>query len=324
MVNGNISAALAFLTLCLVFAAGGCWHFYRLWKDEEKRRKRQKAVLDAADAKYFCYDAVNDVLNISEAGAAMFGTERTLENYSTLNRNTMAHDERIRLKNLDTLVAEDGDGKELRIFRRDNNTPGIFRVVSLAFTDDAGHDDKIMGLLIDKTAAAVSEEQLASMREMDDLTHIYNSSAVRTLIRDKLATYDGKELAAFVIINVDGFKEINNKMGHQVGDRVLLLIATTLKDILRSNDYVGRLGGDEFCVYFTKIPNADLMPSICERINKQVTNRAKNSNITVDVTVSIGCTIVKLKDDFKAIYGRADQALYRAKEGGRNTYRIEL
>ena len=322
--SGGLNAAAVFLSLCLMLALGGCRHFYKLWQNEKKKNMRQAAVLDAAEEKYFSYDVKGDVLNLSAAGAAMFGIDTRQENYSALDRNTLAHDERIRLKNLDTLMAEDGDGKEIRIFRRDNNLPGIFRIVSLAFTDEQGHDDVVMGLLLDKTAAAVSEAQLASMAQMDDLTHIYNSSAVRGLIRDHLSAYDGKELAAFVIINVDKFKEINNKFGHQTGDRVLTMIAATLKDILRSNDYVGRLGGDEFCVYFTKIPDAALMPSICERINKQVAGRVTDDAVTDPVTVSIGCTVVKLGDDFKAIYGRADQALYHAKENGRNTYRVEL
>ena len=100
------------------------------------------------------------------------------------------------------------------------------------------------------------------------------------------------------------------------------MTAATLKDILRSNDYVGRLGGDEFCVYFTKVPEAKLMNNICERINKQITNRVADDDITMPITVSIGCTVIRLNDDFKAVYGRADRALYLARENGRNTYAV--
>ncbi len=320
---GGQSALLVFLTLCTVMSLYGCRHFYALWRSEEKRRKRQATILDAAEAKYFYYEAEEDTLTLSPATAAMFGIAEKINEYSTLNRNTMAHEERIRLKNLDAMAAEGSDGKELRIFRRDVGAPGIFRVVSRTFSDESGRAELIMGVLLDKTAAAANEAQAAAMAQTDDLTHIYNSAAVRGLIRDRLAAYDGKELAAFAIVNIDGFKDINNKLGHQIGDKVLLAVASTLKEILRSNDYVGRLGGDEFCVYFTKIPNADLMPSICERINKQVTKHAANENIDATVTVSIGCTVVKVKDDFKALYGRADQALYHAKENGRNGYCVE-
>ena len=322
MESGGANAATVFFLLCLLFSLYGCRHFYQLWKSEQKMRKRITAVLDAAEGKYFSYDVANDRLNLSPASASMLGMDETKENYSTLDRNTLAHDERMRLKNLDTLIAEDGDGKEIRIFRRDTNLPGIFRVVSLAFTDEQGRDDVVMGLLLDKTAAAVSEAQLASIAQTDDLTHIYNSSAVRELIRDRLTAYDGKELAAFAIINVDKFKEYNNKYGHAEGDHVLQLVAATLKDILRSNDYVGRLGGDEFCVYFTKIPDANLMPGICQRVHSQISNRVAG-DVKETVTVSIGCTVVKVSDDFKALYGRADLALYHAKEQGRNQCCVE-
>ena len=321
---GGQSALLVFLTLCAVMGAYGCRHFYLLWKGEEKRRQRQREILDAAEAKYFSYEAAEDTLILAPATAAMFGMSEKTNDYSALNRNAVAHEERIRLKNLDAMVGAGDADKELRIFRHDVAAPGIFHVIKKTFVDENGHDELVLGVLIDKTAAAANEAQTVALAQTDNLTHIYNSAAVRGLIRDRLATYDGKELAAFALVNIDGFKEINNKLGHQIGDRVLLLVASTLKEILRSNDYVGRLGGDEFCVYFTKIPNAELMPSICERVNKQVTARVANEEISETVTVSIGCTVVKLKDDFKALYKRADQALYHAKESGRNNYCIEL
>ena len=319
--GATFNALIVFLSLCLVLAAVACRHFYLVAARGREKHKHFLNLLNAAEIKAFDYDKKDDTLMLSLSCATLFNCGQKLENFSSVDSDNLSVDQKNLLKSLQSAVALDGDGREINI-RQINHQTNIYTVKSLVFNDADGRIDHVAGILIDKTAEIKNRQAPSDDTETDELTKVFNSGAIRRLVRDKLSSYDGADVSAFIILAIDNFKNVNAVMGHQTGDRILTMTAATLKDILRSNDYVGRLGGDEFCVYFTKVPEAKLMNNICERINKQITNRVADDDITMPITVSIGCTVIRLNDDFKAVYGRADRALYLARENGRNTYAV--
>jgi len=117
-------------------------------------------------------------------------------------------------------------------------------------------------------------------------------------------------------IDVDKFKYFNDKYGHDVGDKVLKVVANTLISVLRRSDAVGRWGGDEFVAIAIKQDNTTLR-TIGERINTLVKNSHLNESETpLNVTVSIGGTVIRKTDTLDSIINRADSLMLQAKKEG--------
>ena len=123
-----------------------------------------------------------------------------------------------------------------------------------------------------------------------------------------------------MLIDIDHFKRINDTFGHQAGDDVLQSISTALKECVRPEDFVGRLGGDEFVIILEGLTheNADLVGSRVRSTIELYDFSIANSGQSTVVTMSMGLAVVKPEDDTVSIYQRADRALYKSKELGRN------
>jgi len=120
---------------------------------------------------------------------------------------------------------------------------------------------------------------------------------------------------SIMIIDIDWFKSINDNYGHNIGDQVLIDLAALLSFESRENDIVGRWGGEEFLIICPETPKAGAQ-QLAEHIRKKA--QAHNFNINQPVCISIGVTEFKLKEPMNRCIKRADDALYSAKEGGRN------
>jgi diguanylate cyclase (GGDEF)-like protein len=123
---------------------------------------------------------------------------------------------------------------------------------------------------------------------------------------------------ALMMLDIDHFKQLNDRFGHATGDEALVLFASTSRTVLREHDIMGRLGGEEFAV---ALPGTDLEGALqaAERLRAAVSQAAlitSGSNYTM--TVSIGVVLVDPAEELTAALARADHALYAAKTGGRN------
>jgi diguanylate cyclase (GGDEF)-like protein len=124
---------------------------------------------------------------------------------------------------------------------------------------------------------------------------------------------DAKPLAV-LMIDLDGFKPVNDSEGHDAGDRVLALMARAIAGGLREGDFVARFGGDEFAAL---LPRTDL--SEAQALAERLRARVQDSGSDVSVTASLG--VAMLEDDVRRALLRADGALYEAKNSGRNMVR---
>ena len=173
---------------------------------------------------------------------------------------------------------------------------------------------------------SVSHKKLQSslkvIREMaihDDLTGFYNRHHLMDLIdSEHNRSVRTGSIFSLAIIDIDKFKNINDTYGHQIGDQVLRTFAAVIRSILRKTDFCGRYGGEEFLIVLTQ---TDLRAAnvFAERIRECVENSffpdlGPNSR----VTVSIGLTEHRMEENIEKTISRADDALYRAKKGGRN------
>jgi diguanylate cyclase (GGDEF)-like protein/PAS domain S-box-containing protein len=126
-----------------------------------------------------------------------------------------------------------------------------------------------------------------------------------------------------LFLDIDNFKIVNDTYGHNVGDRVLMMVARTLSSNLRSHDLLGRYGGEEFVAIITNIKMAKLH-SFANRLRLLVEKSSLDTEYgTIRVTVSIGATLVRPEDTIEAAITRADLFMYNSKIGGRNRVSID-
>jgi len=156
------------------------------------------------------------------------------------------------------------------------------------------------------------QDKLAQIAATDFLTGLPNC---RSFLND--AGQDGQRKGVVLLIDADHFKAVNDKFGHEVGDRCLQAIGAHLKASLRKGDMVGRIGGEEFAVYL-RDPTPDEAQIVAERICSRVTLDGEGSGkAAISVTVSVGAAEHMPGSDLEAALRHADDALYRAKSNGR-------
>ncbi|MEG1050215.1 MAG: GGDEF domain-containing protein, partial [Oscillospiraceae bacterium] len=123
---------------------------------------------------------------------------------------------------------------------------------------------------------------------------------------------------AFLVLDIDNFKYINDTYGHQKGDEVLKTVSEVLTVTLRTSDIISRMGGDEFAVYLKDLPSEALAINLAKVICDRVASVIKDE-VGVTVTCSIGISIAKSPlDSYEMLYKEADCALYHAKHLGKN------
>ncbi len=163
------------------------------------------------------------------------------------------------------------------------------------------------------------EQRLTKQAKYDALTGIFNRGALEQYINERLKEEEWE--GAFILIDVDKFKSVNDNYGHDMGDKVLKLVSYMLVQSFRKGDVVGRLGGDEFAIWISNLPQEHLhyITERFEMINRQLTS----SQVSFPpISLSVGITLCQEGDDFKSVYNRADKALYYVKEHGRCGYRV--
>lgn len=162
--------------------------------------------------------------------------------------------------------------------------------------------------------------RLRQIADTDPLTGIANRRSIEWLGQRALdrAQVDGRAFAV-ALLDIDHFKHVNDEHGHQAGDAVLTRLAATCRDALRQGDVIGRIGGEEFVVL---LPDAslDAAGEVAERLRVAVAALAFDDIApALKVTISLGVTVCRPHDQqFNALVERADRALYRAKNAGRN------
>lgn len=150
---------------------------------------------------------------------------------------------------------------------------------------------------------------------MDSLTDIYNRTYY-DYYKSKL--FGRRKPLAFVIFDVDKFKDINDHYGHSTGDKALQHIAETLKKNVRDTDYPIRYGGDEFVVLLEESPLIGAKRLMVRVMNQLVTQPLTIDDRVLPITVSVGITEYHEGEDFDTMFLRADKNLYKSKENGRN------
>lgn len=205
------------------------------------------------------------------------------------------------------------------------NKEWIWAKVQVTIVEDEGSGDILCHLSfqnIDEQASQV--EELEKEAKTDGLTGLYNRAAIQNSMKRLFETEE--VCGALFMIDMDFFKSVNDTLGHPVGDEVLKDTADILRSVFRGRDIIARLGGDEFCVFAPDFTDEELVKGRAEELNIRGRRRnySEDGSKYVDTSFSIGVAVCEKDWDgsYEELYGRADLALYEAKEAGRNTNRL--
>lgn len=166
------------------------------------------------------------------------------------------------------------------------------------------------------------EDHLRFLAYHDPLTGLSNRKFFNEKLDESLDwAQNSNLLLGLLFIDLDGFKQVNDTLGHEIGDRLLVTVGQRLSNCLRGSDTVSRLGGDEFTVILRAIPNVQVAAKVAEKILSTITEPIVLDGYTTKVSASIGISIYPLNSrDSESLIKQADSAMYRAKHLGKNRY----
>ncbi|MEO8279491.1 MAG: sensor domain-containing diguanylate cyclase [Ideonella sp.] len=184
----------------------------------------------------------------------------------------------------------------------------------------------LQGVANDITERKHAEEAAQELAATDHLTGLGNRLAFDRKFERMIdeCNRDPGRSFAMLLLDLDWFKQVNDTYGHAAGDEVLIRVARTLEEMVRKTDFVARIGGDEFVVLLSSVARRELIENLLRKIidgiNLPIPVGGGNSakiGISIGAAVFVGPSVTK-----DELFRRADDAMYRAKEAGRNTYRF--
>lgn len=206
------------------------------------------------------------------------------------------------------------DGVELRV-----EVPA-HRVCQLslrALTDSDGVVTGAVGCLADVTDQVLYRRQLEIRASLDPLTSSLNHAAAMELLRWEAENLEHGGVAV-IFVDLDRFKSVNDRYGHAAGDAVLVVATERIHRVLRAGDHIGRLGGDEFLVIAPGVDTAETAVKIGKRIAAALDTRIDVGQAAIELSASVGVTWTHRPADAASLVALADDAMYRAKSGGRS------
>ena len=185
--------------------------------------------------------------------------------------------------------------------------------------DATGVVSHYSAIFYDVTERKALEDKLDHLAHYDNLTGLPNRMLLQDRLEQAIAIAERqRQKFALLFIDLDGFKEVNDAVGHPAGDEVLKIVAQRLLALVRGMDSAARLGGDEFVVILTDIGNGENAGRVAQKIIESLEQPCLVAGLSLSVSASIGVSIYP-NDEMVAneLLRSADEAMYKAKRGGK-------
>jgi diguanylate cyclase (GGDEF)-like protein/PAS domain S-box-containing protein len=208
--------------------------------------------------------------------------------------------------------------------RRKNGEVYPVMLTISAVKDSTGLVQHYVSLSTDITSMKAHQGQLERIAHYDALTNLPN----RVLLADRLShamvqCHRSNKILAVAFMDLDGFKEVNDNHGHKVGDELLIAVSQRMKKALRGGDTLARIGGDEFIAVMVDLQSIEDSTPILERLLEAAADPVPVGDDMMRVTASIGVSFYPQDgEDADQLMRHADQAMYSAKQAGKNRYRL--
>lgn len=314
----------------LVDKPDGTSCFYCILLDISKRKQEQEElrltlerhqiIMDQATDIIFEWDIPQDVLHFSHNWKKRFGYEAIRDDIS----RRIPHSENIHKEDMpafikimeDTAKGTPYSETEFRI----RDIAGSYmwcRIRATALYNADGKAVKAVGVIVDIDEEKRQKQSLIDRAQRDELTGLYNKVTMHSLVEKSLKKPLVSGFRVLMMVDVDRFKEVNDTYGHLCGDRILSGVAQALVQNTDFNDYVGRIGGDEFLVYLASVKDEEEARRKAEDILGKI-EMIRPEQEAPPITCSIGVVLSRRENvDYFTLYHCADQALYDRKDHGR-------
>jgi diguanylate cyclase (GGDEF)-like protein/PAS domain S-box-containing protein len=299
-------------------------------------RKQAEEALRASEEKYksIIENIEDGYLEIASDWKTLFSNQAWLDmtgysrsEFAEMNLHHLMDDEAAeQLSGIFEDVYETGKsakGVELRVRRKDGIRINVEITTSLV-RDSMGKRAGLRNFIRDVTEQRKAEETIRRLAYHDPLTGLPN----RLLISDRLnmaiaRAKRQRQYLAVLMLDLDKFKNVNDTLGHHMGDRLLQEVGERLAGFLRKGDTIARMGGDEFLILLPEIKNIGDSTMIARKIVDAFQNPFIIDSHEIHITTSVGIAIYPdSSEDVDALVKHADIAMYRAKDSGRNNYQL--
>ena len=212
---------------------------------------------------------------------------------------------------------------EILHYTKDSQTRWLDMTVTPLRTD-SGEISHFAFVARDITRHKNIERQLTTLALFDSLTGALNRPAFHQQAdKEYSRSKRYSRPLSVIMLDIDHFKQVNDRYGHPAGDQVLQIFAEACQEVIRSTDLMGRVGGEEFALLLPDTPSKSAL-YLAERLRLRINKYPYLAgDMLIEVTASLGVAELQSSDaDFKALLQRADEALYAAKHGGRNRVKL--
>lgn len=307
-------------------------------KEVQDKYNQEKQTIAAMTDNSVCYYLINLTSGIilekksRDIPAEVFEQINTMDDFIQ-NETQYIHDtddiERLKgiftINHIHELMENENVVSDVEYKRRSPST-GAIEWISLSISPMKTQTNEIvLAVQLVNIDSRKKQEMLLQRRaERDLLTDLYNKMTMSSLINDYLKLPRKEDqIDALIMIDADNYKSVNDTFGHVFGDKVLIDIADSLKSCVKQSDLVGRIGGDEFMIFLKNVNNKERITSILDRISEGIQHTYVEKDLEVTISASIGVAYLTPEiKTFQPLYKRADEALYEAKESGKNCYRF--
>jgi diguanylate cyclase (GGDEF)-like protein/PAS domain S-box-containing protein len=292
-----------------------------LRQSEEKYR----TILDEMDEGYFETDLAGNFTSVNDSNCRHLGYSR--EELLGANFRVYIPEEDVETMykafNKVYRTGKPERGISHKVVRKDGKT-GFAETSAFPLQNQQGETIGFRGIGRDITERKLIEQQLNHMATHDPLTGLPN----RMLFIDRLAVAlaqakRNSQKLAVIMLDLDRFKDVNDSLGHSVGDQLLINIGNRLAGLLRQSDTIARMGGDEFMILLPKIERMKDAAEVAQKVLNAFQQPFMLDSHKFHVTASVGiATFPDDSEEADGLLNNADVAMYRAKEQGQNNYQL--
>jgi diguanylate cyclase (GGDEF)-like protein/PAS domain S-box-containing protein len=290
-------------------------------RKEEEKVRLAASVFGHAREGIIITDAQDTIVEVNEAFIRITGYSREEAIGQTTRILSSGRQDKAFYEAMWSALAVQGHWAGEIWNRRKNGDLYAALLTISAVRDAQGNTQQYVALFSDITGIKEHQKQLEHIAHFDALTNLPN----RLLLADRLkqamaqAQRRGQQLAV-AYLDLDGFKNVNDRYGHDVGDQLLVHLATSMKDTLREGDTLARLGGDEFVAVLIDLENETSCLPLLNRLLEAAAAPVELGGVVLQGSASIGVTFYPQAHDMEAdqLLRQADQTMYQAKLAGKN------
>lgn len=195
--------------------------------------------------------------------------------------------------------------------------------VTILLFDDEMRNTYVLMLFKDIHKKKLLELESTVLARRDAMTRLYNKTYTESMVKKEIEKLNEHSKSAFIIIDIDDFKNVNDTYGHMIGDHVIIEFASRLMACTRETDIVGRVGGDEFLVFVPEFSEQERLVQKIEKMQESLRYDYCEKDIELNVHCSMGVAVYGEKaNTYNKLFQTADKALYKSKRAGKDQVHI--